>query len=63
MALDAIGDLKYSLYKRGIEAVDYSEENKVMFEILPSTKESTVNPALVKDGVLLKKGVATGGNI
>lgn len=46
------------LARNGVEKVDYSAENAGLFLILPSTREITVEPALVKDGRVLSQGVA-----
>lgn len=46
------------LARNGVEKVDYSPESAELFMILPSTREITVEPALVKDGRVLSQGVA-----
>ena len=58
-ALDALADLSYFLHKKEIEAVEYSKERERIFECLPGEKTATLRPALLKDGKLLKKGLAT----
>ena len=62
MALDRLADLKYYLHKKGIDCVDYSAEHAAWFDMMPSFKEGTLRPALTKDGTLLKKGLASGGD-
>ena len=57
-ALDKLADVKYYLHKQNIEAVDYSEKTAAWFDVMPSTQEGTLRPALVRDGKLLKKGLA-----
>ncbi len=65
-ALDKLRDVRHFLHKKGIETIDYSEENSSFFDVLPSVREGTLRPALFKEGKLLKKGLAagtfTGGN-
>ena len=48
------------LHQKGIEAVEYSEENRSWFDVIPGEKRETIRPALVKDGRLLKKGIVSG---
>ena len=60
-ALDKIEDLKYYLHKQQIEVTDYSEETKQYFDIMPGTQGGTIRPALVADGKVLKKGLASRG--
>lgn len=62
MAMDRLADLKYYLHKKGIDCVDYTAEHAAWFDLMPSFKEGTLRPALVKDGTLLKKGLASGGD-
>ena len=42
--------------------MDYSAEHAAWFDMMPSFKEGTLRPALTKDGTLLKKGLASGGD-
>lgn len=60
-ALDKIEDLKYYLHKQQIDVLDYSEETKQYFDIMPGTQGGTIRPALVADGKILKKGLASRG--
>lgn len=46
------------LARCGVEKVSYSPEHAALFMVLPSTREGTVEPALVKDGQVLSQGVA-----
>jgi hypothetical protein len=57
-ALDKLQDVKYYLHTRGIEAVDYTEENAALFDTMPGRKDGTIRPALVAGNHLLKKGLA-----
>lgn len=61
-ALEKIAGIKYYLYRQQIEVVDYSEENANFFDIMPGASAGTIRPALVADGALLKKGLASRGN-
>ncbi|MBO4235657.1 MAG: hypothetical protein J5928_04365 [Firmicutes bacterium] len=60
-ALEKIEDLKYYLHKQQIEVMDYGEETKQYFDIMPGTQTGTIRPALVADGKVLKKGLASRG--
>ena len=46
------------LARSGVEKVLYAPERAELFLVLPSTREMTVEPALVKDGRVLSQGVA-----
>ena len=59
-ALDQISKVPFYLHQKGIEAVEYSEENRSWFDVIPGEKRETIRPALVKDGRLLKKGIVSG---
>lgn len=60
-ALDKIRDIKFYLHKQGIEVVEYDGTNKEMFDFMPSKGKNTFRPALVSDGKVLKRGLASGG--
>ena len=60
-AAEKIGDVKFYLHKKGIETVSYSAETAQYFDLLPSPGSGTIRPALVKDGSLIRKGIAAGG--
>ena len=60
-ALDKLEDIRYFLHRNRIEAADYTEQNREWFDVMPSTSAATIRPALVRDGKLLKKGLAAGG--
>ena len=61
-ALEKIDDIKYYLHKQQIEAVDYSPETAQFFDMMPSQRAGTIRPALVADGKLLRKGMASTGS-
>ncbi len=60
-ALDKIKDIKFYLHKQGIEVVEYDGTNKELFDFMPSKGKNTFRPALVSDGKILKRGLASGG--
>lgn len=58
---EQIENIRYYLHSRGIETEDYSSQSAKWFEILPADRNAvTIRPALVKDGVVVMKGVASG---
>ena len=60
-ALEKINDVKYFLHKQQIEVVDYSDATKQYFDLMPGKQVTTIRPAMVADGKLLKKGLASTG--
>lgn len=59
MALHSLEDAEQYLRLMGIEALPYNQSNESFFEILPTIgEERTIRPAFVKDGKLLRRGVA-----
>ena len=60
-ALEKIDEIKYFLHRQQIEVVDYSEETRQYFDLMPGTGAGTIRPALVADGAVLKKGLASAG--
>ena len=61
-ALEKIAAIKYYLHRQQIEVVDYDEDNAKYFDLMPGTQAGTIRPALIADGSLLKKGLASKGN-
>lgn len=61
-ALDKLNDIRYFLYKKGIDIVEYSPETADYFDLIPSKRTGTIRPALAAGGKLLKKGLAAGGD-
>ena len=59
-ALDQISKVPFYLHQKGIEAVEYSDDIRSWFDVIPGKKKETIRPALVKDGRLLKKGIVSG---
>ena len=60
-ALEKIEEIKYYLHRQQIEVVDYSEATAQYFDLMPGNKAETIRPALVADGQILKKGLASTG--
>ena len=60
-ALEKIEQIKYFLHKQQIEVIDYSSETAKYFDLMPGTKAATIRPALVAQGGLLRKGLASTG--
>lgn len=59
VALASLAQAEQFLRALGVDCVFYSRENAAMFDLLPTLgEERTVRPALVKDGALLRRGVA-----
>ncbi len=59
-ALDQLEKLSFYLHQKGIEILEFSEENRSWFDVIPGERKETIRPALVKDGHLLKKGIVSG---
>ena len=60
-ALEKIEEIRYYLHKQQIEVVDFSEETAKFFDLMPGQRAGTIRPALVADGSLLRKGIASAG--
>ncbi len=60
-ALEKIEQIKYFLHRQQIEVVDYSKENAKYFDLMPGSKAATIRPAMIAQGGLLKKGLASTG--
>ena len=60
-ALEKITEIKYYLHKQQIEVVDYSPETARFFDMMPGQFAGTIRPAMVADGNLLRKGIASAG--
>lgn len=60
-ALEKIEEIKYYLHKQQIEVVDYSDETAAFFDMMPGQYAGTIRPALVADGTLMRKGIASKG--
>ena len=60
-ALEKIDEIKYYLHKQQIEVVDYNTETAQYFDMMPGLHAGTIRPAMVAEGKLLRKGVASAG--
>ena len=60
-ALEKVEQIKFFLHKQQIEVVDYSKDNAKYFDLMPGSKAATIRPAIVAQGGLLKKGLASSG--
>ena len=58
-AFDRLGDIRFYLHMKGVDVVDYSPEFAPWFDRMPSDTQGTLRPALVSDGKVLKKGLAS----
>ena len=67
-AEEEISQIRFYLHRKGIEAVDWNgdadgqngaEGRGGWFDMMPAFKSGTIRPALVSDGKLLKKGLAS----
>ncbi len=61
-SVEMISQIKYYLHNKKIEVIDYSDENSAWFDFIPAYDEGTIRPAFVIEGMLIKKGLASGGN-
>ena len=47
------------LHMLGIEAVSFAEDSAAWFDVLPTMGEArTIRPALIKDGQVIRRGMA-----
>ena len=60
-ALEKIEQIKYFLHKQQIEVIDYNKDTAKYFDLMPGTSAATIRPAMVAQGGLLKKGLASTG--
>ena len=56
-----ISNVRFYLHKKGIEAVDYTDETARFFNKMPSRKNGTLRPALLQGGDVVMKGLAGDG--
>ena len=61
-ALEKLQDIRYYLHCHQIEVVDYAAETKDWFDLMPAEHTGTIRPALVLEGRVLARGLASGGN-
>lgn len=58
-ARESASAIRFYLHGAGVEAVDFSAGRESWFEFLPAARPGTIRPALVSNGKLLKKGMAS----
>ena len=56
--LETISQIRYYLHRKQVETVDYGGGKREWFELLPGRQDMTIRPALVREGVLVRKGLA-----
>lgn len=61
LSQEFVSQLKYFLHKHHIEVVNCTQDTKGYFDFMPSETVATIRPALLLEGTLLKKGLASGG--
>ena len=58
-ALEELQQVRHYLHQRkNIDLEDYSEEHRDWFERMPGARNMTLRPAMLRDGTLLKRGLA-----
>ncbi len=58
-ALERLGAVRHYLRERGVETVDFDDKNARYFDCMPGTQRATLCPALLCDGKVLRRGMAT----
>lgn len=59
VAMRSLAQAEQYLHMLGVEVVDYTGEQAAHFDILPTMGEArTIRPALIRDGVVLRRGMA-----
>lgn len=59
LAMRSLSQAEQYLRMLGVEIMPYSEENASLYDVLPTMGETrTIRPALMKDGMLLRRGMA-----
>ena len=57
-AQEMISMVRYYLYRKQVETAEFGSGKREWFELLPGKQDMTLRPALVKDGTLVRKGLA-----
>ena len=55
---ETVSQIRYYLHRKQVETVDFGGGKREWFELLPGRQDMTIRPALVRDGVLVRKGLA-----
>ena len=58
-ARESASAIRFYLHNGGVDVIDYAAGRESWFEFLPAAREGTIRPALVREGKLLKKGLAS----
>jgi hypothetical protein len=61
MGKECISFIKYFLHSHFTDVLDYTGDNGEFFTMMPGDSVTTLCPALVQEGRVLKKGLAVGG--
>ena len=62
-ALERLTEVAAFLHSRGYELDSPRDDNSGFFDVMPGKRSRLVRPALVKDGVLVKKGLLISGDM
>lgn len=57
-AQEIISMVRYYLHRKQVETVEFGGGKREWFELLPGKQDLTLRPALVRDGALIRKGLA-----
>ncbi|MBQ3425308.1 MAG: hypothetical protein IJH38_08935 [Clostridia bacterium] len=58
-ALEGAADIRFYLHNRGVDVLDYEKGQERFFEFLPASRPGTIRPAMMSQGRLLRKGLAS----
>ncbi len=58
-ALEKLGAVRIWLRAKGVETVEYDGAHAQLFDRMPGAETATLRPALMQDGTLLHRGLAT----
>lgn len=58
-ARESASAIRFYLHNAGIDVTDYEAGRENWFEFLPAGKPGTIRPAMISEGKLLKKGLAS----
>lgn len=59
-AREAASSIRFYLHNAKIDVIDYAEGREAWFEFLPASRPGTIRPALISNGKVIKKGIASG---
>ena len=57
-AQETISTVRYYLHRKQVETVEFGGGKREWFELLPGKSDMTLRPAFVREGVLIRKGLA-----